>query len=74
MNKTWQSVDVWEPVILKYLAGKDVCTVGDILLKALSISPEKQGKLEQMRVAETLRMNNWSKARNAKLIDGVSQR
>jgi hypothetical protein len=74
MNKTWQSVDVWEPVILKYLAGKDVCTVGDILLKALSIDPEKQGKLEQMRVAETLRMNNWSKARSARVIDGVRQR
>jgi predicted P-loop ATPase len=73
-NQTWQSSDVWEPIIMKYLADRNTCTIAEILTKALGIEPDKQGRREQMRIAETLQINGWNKGQNPKRIDGVLQR
>jgi predicted P-loop ATPase len=73
-NQTWQSSDVWEPIIMKYLADRNTCTIAEILTKALGIEPDKQGRREQMRIAETLQINGWNKGQNPKRINGMLQR
>ena len=72
-NQGWQSSDAWEVDILSYLQTKSICTISELLNKAIAIELQHQGKAEQMRVGSILRRNGWKKAPLQKRIDGKPQ-
>ncbi|MBD0312692.1 MAG: hypothetical protein ICV86_07335, partial [Microcoleus sp. T3-bin5] len=72
-NQGWQSSDAWEVDILSYLQTKSICTISELLNKAIAIELQHQGKAEQMRVGSILRRNRWKKAPLQKRIDGKPQ-
>jgi len=72
-NQGWQSSDAWEADILSYLQTKSICTISELLNKAIAIELQHQGKAEQMRVGSILRRNGWKKAPLQKRIDGKPQ-
>lgn len=54
-----RSSDEWEPVIERWLLGRDEVTVGDVLEGALKLPPDKWDKASQMRAATALRVLGW---------------
>jgi predicted P-loop ATPase len=72
-NKSWQSSDAWEVDVLSYLQNKSICTISELLTKAIQIELAKQNRAEQMRLSDILRRNGWVKASKQKRIEGKPQ-
>jgi predicted P-loop ATPase len=72
-NKSWQSSDAWEVDVLSYLQNKSICTISELLTKAIQIELAKQNRAEQMRLSDILRRNGWVKAFKQKRIEGKPQ-
>ncbi|MEG4087546.1 VapE domain-containing protein, partial [Microcoleus sp. POL10_C6] len=72
-NQGWQSNDVWEADILDYLQHREVCTISELLTKAITVELQHQDKRGQMRVSVILRRNGWTKAPTQRRIDGKQQ-
>jgi predicted P-loop ATPase len=72
-NKSWQSSDAWEVDVLSYLQNKSICTISELLTKAIQIDLAKQNRAEQMRLSDILRRNGWVKASKQKRIEGKPQ-
>ena len=72
-NQGWQSNDVWETDILDYLQHREVCTISELLTKAIGVELQHQDKRGQMRVSVILRRNGWTKAPTQRRIDGKQQ-
>ncbi len=72
-NKNWQSSDAWEVDVLSYLQDKSICTISELLTKAIQIELAKQNRAEQMRLSDILRRNGWVKASKQKRIEGKPQ-
>jgi predicted P-loop ATPase len=70
-NQTWQATDSWEVAILNNLQDKSICTISDLLTKAIGLELPKQNKGEQMRVSNILRRNGWTRVQ--KQIDNTRQ-
>jgi putative DNA primase/helicase len=67
-----REVDPWEVVITRRLGGERELSVTDILREWLSVTVERQGKGEQMRVAAILRSLGWE--RKLKRVNGKPER
>ncbi len=56
-----RDIDEWQEYILPWCASREYVNVGEILTFVLEITPDRQGRSEQMRVASILRSNGFKK-------------
>lgn len=62
-SEKYQDEDVWEPMILDYVALQREVTVAEVLAHALKFEPDRMSKGAQMRVASVLQRAGMHKVR-----------